>query len=171
MDIDYIGKYKDQKAYSYWIIGFVDTIYVALDGRFTFLKGNISPSQRIRIITKFGCARKEDNHCRIVTSRCTCIAGTGEVCNHVIALLYKVNYACNKDYNSPACTSIPQGWNKGTKKEVTPSKIKDLTFRKDRKTKKRVNRDPVTGGRTSTTPKFKLRCGYVLLGIVFYWVN
>ena len=51
VDIDYIGKYKDQKAYSYWMSGFVDTIYVAkcpLDSRFTFLKGNVSPSQRIR---------------------------------------------------------------------------------------------------------------------------
>ena len=33
----YIGKYKDQKAYSYWMSGFVDTVYIAtcpLDSRF-----------------------------------------------------------------------------------------------------------------------------------------
>jgi hypothetical protein len=59
----------------------------------------------------------------------------------LIALLYKVNYACNKDYISPSCTSIPQGWNRGTKKEVTPNKLKNLTFRKDKKTKKPSQRD------------------------------
>ncbi|CAH3185090.1 unnamed protein product, partial [Porites lobata] len=26
VDVDYIGKYKDQKAYSYWMSGFVDTV-------------------------------------------------------------------------------------------------------------------------------------------------
>ncbi|CAH3181119.1 unnamed protein product [Porites lobata] len=68
VDVDYIGKYKDQKAYSYWM------------------------------------------------------TGTGEVCNHVIALLYKVNFAHKKAYISPACTSVPQGWNKGTRKDVAQLK-------------------------------------------------
>lgn len=26
VDVEYIGKYKDQKAYSYWMSGFVDTV-------------------------------------------------------------------------------------------------------------------------------------------------
>jgi hypothetical protein len=51
------------------------------------------------------------------------------ICNHVLAVLYKINYAYNKQYISPACTSFPQGWNKGTQKEVNPSKVKNLTFR------------------------------------------
>ena len=41
VDVDYIGKYKDQKAYSYWMSGFVDAVYVAKcpsDGKITFLK-------------------------------------------------------------------------------------------------------------------------------------
>ena len=29
MNVDYIGRYKDQKAYSYWMSGFVDTIFVS----------------------------------------------------------------------------------------------------------------------------------------------
>jgi hypothetical protein len=62
---------------------------------------------------------------------CPCTAGTAEACNHVLAVLYKINYAYNKQYISPACTSVPQGWNKGTQKdsEVNPSKVKNLTFR------------------------------------------
>ena len=61
----------------------------------------------------------------------------------MIALLYKVNYAFNKDFISPACTSIPQGWNKGTKKEVAPTQLHKLTFWKDKKTRKTSNRDPI----------------------------
>lgn len=64
------------------------------------------------------------------------------MCNHVIALLYKVNYAIKKDYISPACTSIPQGWNRGTKKEVAPSQIRNLKFFNHKKTRKDTNRDP-----------------------------
>jgi len=51
VDVEYIGKYKDQKAYSYWMSGFVDTVYVAkcpVDNKYVFLKGNVCPSQRLR---------------------------------------------------------------------------------------------------------------------------
>ena len=48
--------------------------------------------------------------------------------------MYKVNFAYKKAYISPACTSVPQGWNKETKKDVEPNQIKNLVFRKDKKT-------------------------------------
>lgn len=139
VDVDYIGAYKDQKAYSYWKSGFVDAVYVSKcssNANHYFLKGHVCPSQRLRnddyrvILFVEG---KQDP--KILTSWCTCTAGAGEVCNHVIAVLYKVNFAHQNGYISPACTSMPQGWNIGTKKEVEPSKICHLIFRKDKKTK------------------------------------
>ena len=116
--------------------GFVDTVYLAkcpVNSELTFLKGNVCPSQRIRDDPHevWICIEGPKTDCGIVTSWCTCIAGSGEACNHVIALLYKVNYAFKKNYISPACTSVPQGWNKGTKREVEPSAIGDLTFRRE----------------------------------------
>ena len=48
--------------------------------------------------------------------------------------MYKVNFAYKKAYISPAYTSLPQEWNKGTKKDVEPNQIKNLVFRKDKKT-------------------------------------
>ncbi len=127
--------------------GFVDTVYVAKcpsDGKITFLKGNVSPFQKLNDDPHkvWICIERTGKDSRIVMSWCTCTAGTAEACNHVIALLYKVNYAFNKDFISPACTSIPQGWNKGTKREVTPTQLRNLTFRKDKKTRKASNRDP-----------------------------
>ena len=47
--------------------------------------------------------------------------------------MYKVNFEYKKAYISPACTSVPQGWNKGTEKDVQPNKIKNLVFREDQK--------------------------------------
>ena len=59
MDVHYIGVYKDQKAYSYWMSGFVDTVYLAkcpVNSELTFLKGNVCPSQRMMIHMKSGFA-------------------------------------------------------------------------------------------------------------------
>ena len=126
--------------------GFVDVIHVAkcpIDKTMTFFKCSVCPSQRIRYDShKVWICVKGKEDCNIVTSWCTCTAGTAEACNHVIAVLHKINHAYNKQYVSPACTNVPQGWNKGTRKEVNPSKVKDLTFRKDKKTKKVSKKNP-----------------------------
>ena len=37
--------------------------------------------------------------------------------------------------------SVPQGWNKGTKKDVEPNQIKNLVFHKDKKTQEDSARD------------------------------
>ncbi|XP_028394516.1 uncharacterized protein LOC114518716 [Dendronephthya gigantea] len=145
VDVDYIGKYKDEKAYFYWMSGFVDTVYVAecpTDATMIFLKGNVCPSQRVRDNPHKAwiCVRGK-NEPNVLTSWCTCIPGTGEVCNHVIAMLYKVNFAFHKKFIAPACTSMPQGWNRGTRKEVTPGQIKNLTFRRDKRLRKVTKRD------------------------------
>ena len=66
---------------------------------------------------------------------CTCIAGTSATCNHMIAVLHKVDYAVQNEYNNPACTSIPCGWNQSTRKDVEPSKIIDLNLRRDKASK------------------------------------
>ena len=55
--------------------------------------------------------------------------------------MYKVNFAYKKTYISPACTSVPQRWNKGTKKDVEPNQIKNLVFRKYQKTQEDSARD------------------------------
>ena len=63
----------------------------------------------------------------ICTAWCSCIAGTGECCKHVIATLYKLEYAVSNLFTNP-------GWNKGTRKSVAVARILDLRIRKDKKT-------------------------------------
>ena len=45
-----------------------------------------------------------------------------ESCNHVIITLYKLEYANNKGWVSPACTDIVCQWNESTKKMLSPVK-------------------------------------------------
>ena len=59
------------------------------------------------------------------------MTGTSQSCNHVIAVLYKTNYAYQKGYLGKACTDIPYNWNQGTKKDVQPKMVCDIKLVKN----------------------------------------
>ena len=52
-------------------------------------------------------------------------------CNHVMALLYKVEHADSMGFTNLSCTSVPCRWNDRTFREVEPRKIRDLKIRTD----------------------------------------
>ena len=52
-----------------------------------------------------------------------------ECCNHVIAVLYKLEYANSKGLIDPSCTSVA--------KEVEPRRIEDLLIEKHEKRMKK----------------------------------
>ena len=58
----------------------------------------------------------------IITAWCFSMTGASRCCNHVIAVLYKVEYANANNFCSPACTSIPYDWKKSTKKIIEPKR-------------------------------------------------
>ena len=64
----------------------------------------------------------------ILTSWCSCMAGTSQSCNHVIAVLYKIDCALQKGLLNPSCTSTSCSWNKSTKCDIEPKKIKDIVI-------------------------------------------
>ena len=108
-DYDYIGRYKDQKAYSYFDSGYVDSIYSHYppdnkDVMFLYSKVQssltVSDQKRLRILVK-----KEP--VKILTCWCSCMAGTSQCCNHAIVTLYKIDYALRHGYLDPICTSVP----------------------------------------------------------------
>ena len=51
-------------------------------------------------------------------------------CNHVIAVLFKVEYVNASNFCSLACTFIPYGWNKATKKIIDPRRISEIVVGK-----------------------------------------
>ena len=82
----------------------------------------VTPSQSVRDERELWVAI-EKVAMDICTAWCSCIAGTGECCNHVIATLYKLEYAVSNLFTDPACTSMPCGWNKGRRKSVADRKL------------------------------------------------
>ena len=141
-DTDYVGQYKVRKAYSYFKSGFVSQIVsLKLDGinkdRVIF-KSSVLPSQKV------SCAPHTiwmliDKSGTILTAYCSCTAGLSRCCNHVIAALYKINFAVSEGLTNPSCTDIKSKFNDMSKKVIKGCKIRDLTFEKHvlcRETKK-----------------------------------
>ncbi|PFX12336.1 hypothetical protein AWC38_SpisGene23727 [Stylophora pistillata] len=106
------------------------------------MKGDATPSTKIRDQTH-KCWILFDNN-SILSTWCTCVAGTSLNCNHILAVLYKINFAYKKGYSNPACTTLPEGWNRGTHKQVEPRRICDLFIRNDSKQKEdKKTRTPI----------------------------
>ena len=129
-DADYIGKYKAEKAYSYFDSKFVGPILctTVTESAVCILKTEVTPSQKIRDSPRavWICARQNGD---IVSAWCDCTAGFSQTCNHVIAASYKVEYAISKDYHKPACTSQACEWNQVGRKDILPSKVKNMDLR------------------------------------------
>eukprot|EP00795_Rhopilema_esculentum_P011011 gene11011-19856_t len=92
-DSDYMRKYKDHKAYSYFNSGFVGEILIyEPSANIKFLYSDIRAAMAVHESKELWIGIKDDT---IVTTWCSCMAGSSACCNHVIATLYKVEYAIN----------------------------------------------------------------------------
>ena len=97
---DYIGKYKDQKAYLYFNSGFVGSVFiyepklkhsrniVSLYSE-VMSKYAIHEQKQLWIVVK----KIDENRSNTLSVWCSCMAGSFETWNHVIATLYKIEYA------------------------------------------------------------------------------
>ena len=92
--MDFVGHRKTQKAYSYYRSGFVDAIYFTSLNGTKVVKSRVSPSHSIRIEAHAVWIALNKRHA-IAFSWCSCIAGLAQTCNHLIAVLYKVEYGTN----------------------------------------------------------------------------
>jgi len=70
----------------------------------------------------------------LFAAQCNCIAGLGAACSHVAAALFALeNCFQQKSTTLPVESSVtgqPMRWNQPPKKQVDPSRVKDLTFEK-----------------------------------------
>ena len=130
-EVEFVGKYKTHKAYSYFGSGFVDTIYVLKQGNVSILKSKVTPSMSVRNCPHEVWVAIEHDTSIIKCCWCTCTAGFAQTCNHVISTLYKIEYAATLGYIDPCCTSMPCGWNKGTKRTVQPVGLMDMNISQD----------------------------------------
>ena len=131
-DLEYVGRYKDQKPYSYFDSGFVNTIFIYNPSSCRnkiFLYSKVQSSLTVSD-KKMLWILVQKEPLEILKSWCSCMAGTSQSCNHVIAVLYKIDHALQKGLLNPSCTSTSCSWNKSTKHDIEPKKIKDIVIPK-----------------------------------------
>ena len=130
--------YKQGKCYRYFENDFVREILfhpITVASKFCILKTKVIPSQRVNskpydvwvVLTK---DRTDEPGGNIKSSFCSCTAGLGGTCNHIIATLFRVEYAVRFNLTKPASTSLLCSWNvpSGKKVDTQPCKIQDINF-------------------------------------------
>ena len=61
---------------------------------------------------------------------CSCMAGMSAPCNHVAAMLFRVETAVRLGLTNPACSTKRGEW-LPNREDVQPTKVKNLSFRRD----------------------------------------
>ncbi|KAK3106464.1 hypothetical protein FSP39_020531 [Pinctada imbricata] len=129
----FLNEYKVWKAYEYLQSNFVKEIFyhpISAASEICNLRAKCTPSQRLRDAnhTMWIMVRKVSGD--IVSAFCSCIAGLGQTCNHVAAMLFRIDAANKMGLSS--CTSIPCQWIIPMETKTLPVRIKDLTVKKSR---------------------------------------
>ena len=117
--------YKNCKAYSYFKRGWLGPLQyhkVQPDCDYCLLKTECRLSERLSDTPRklWICMTKKD--AKIMTARCTCMAGMSATCNHVAAALFRIEAASS--------TSNSSEW-LPNRKDVNPVKIKNLCLSRD----------------------------------------
>eukprot|EP00731_Ephydatia_muelleri_P022382 Em0014g973a len=123
-------QWKQLDAYNYFTSGFVRTVEM-WDLRNTsecvILKALVNPSMKNpeNAHSAWVATKKSGD---IVAAHCTCMAGLGEGCSHVAAILFKVEAATRNGYT--AITSSSCQWNEVFTTKHQPARIADIQFKR-----------------------------------------
>ncbi|KAM7306320.1 uncharacterized protein ISCGN_010051 [Ixodes scapularis] len=112
--------YKSLEAYNYFVSGHVQDIRLwQPDGHDTcFIRANVRPSQRATGPPHDAWVCLDNSSGRVHSGHCTCKAGLGEVCSHIAAVLFGIEYSSRLCQEASSCTSQPCAWTRSaTKKE------------------------------------------------------
>ena len=108
--------------------GFVDKILTkAVNNTLSLIKTFVMHSQRVND-AKHQLWILFKNTGDVVAPFCSCTAGFCQCCKHIVAALYKINFANENGLTNPACTDELCKRNTSAKK-IKPMKIKDMDIR------------------------------------------
>ncbi|XP_078351893.1 uncharacterized protein LOC144636534 [Oculina patagonica] len=104
-----VKAYKSLQSYQYFVAGLVRSMFVGKATQDTrILIGKVNHSQRLsKAPLKPWLAVKTNGN--VLTGHCNCMAGLGEVCSHVGAMLFAVE-AGVRMIKARTCTSAPCQW-------------------------------------------------------------
>ncbi|CAH1233134.1 Hypp606 [Branchiostoma lanceolatum] len=126
-----LNAYKEGKAFTYYTSGWLQEVNSCKRDGLIYLMAKCRPSARVLDIphNTWVCCHPTGT---IKRAYCSCTAGLGQTCNHVAALLFKVEAAVRTNLVNPACTSTACGWNVAPGKAVELTKVKEMSFRNDK---------------------------------------
>jgi len=123
--------FRSLEAYHFFQSGWVQTVYhhKTTTGNFVF-KAAVRPSWRVT---------EEPHHCwvavndsgSVLAGHCDCMAGLGESCSHVAAVLFKLEAAVRLGYTSNVSTDVLCQWNQRFVSNIEPSTISNIKFYKE----------------------------------------
>ena len=105
---------KSLEAHNQFTSGWVRTVhyYPVEHKSIAIFKAEVTPSQRINdeCHTPWVALSMKDT-VHVIAAHCSCMAGLGESCSHIGALLFKMEAAVRLGYTKKACTSEACKWN------------------------------------------------------------
>ena len=99
--------YKSLDGYKFFTAGWVTDVRVAKPSKYVVL-GKVGHSQAVNAPYLRTWVGAEENG-TVLCAHCTCMAGLGEACSHVAALLFAAIYTAERA-NNASCTSVPCRW-------------------------------------------------------------
>ncbi|CAC5403234.1 unnamed protein product [Mytilus coruscus] len=142
--------YKSLQGYNYFISGFVQDIgHTCINGKSVFL-GKVKHSQRMSDPSLRPWLIVEQDG-SVTSAHCTCMAGIGEVCSHVGALLFAIEAAV-KIRNSQTVTETKAYWMlPSAVNKVEYKSVQDIDFTSAKTKKRKLDQaiaedSPVTSG-------------------------
>ncbi|WAQ97892.1 ING4-like protein [Mya arenaria] len=121
--------YKSLEAYRYRNI-YVESKHVQVvhyynveESPYCFLRAAVTPSMRTRDEPHSAWVCLEKVSAEVYCAHCTCMAGLGETCSHVAAILFKVELAVRWRYTEKSSTDVGRMWNQHFKEQVDPSPV------------------------------------------------
>jgi hypothetical protein len=121
---------KSLEAHNQFRSGWVRTIfhYDIPATKFVIMKANVNPSQRLNDEPQTPWVAINRVTTSVMNAHCTCMAGLGESCTHIGALLFKIEAAVRAGFTRRACTDEACLWNDDFKENVTPGELCNINF-------------------------------------------
>lgn len=138
-----ICAYRSLEAYNYVKSGHVNGVHVYTpeDAGVTFVRGAVMPSQRLsKNMAYIVWAMIESAMGVIICGHCTCMAGAGEACSHIAAVLILMEMKSRFQDGEHASTSNLCQWTRTTHK-VDYSRNKDIEYSKPKLSNPRHGKD------------------------------
>ena len=124
---------KSLDAYNQFVSGWVRLVFYfqKRNSNFLILKAAVMPSQRINEEPHIPWVAINLVGNTVAAAHCTCMAGLGESCSHVAALLFKIEAAVRAGFTRTACTEKACTWNCDFVRKVKAVPISQVQFYSD----------------------------------------